>query len=110
MDELEELVERQNKFEDSLTEQEKKILELFDFKNNMSCKINGWNMLGLTKGGYSVKIMIGYNKHKKPIFTSSVSLTNWNKVLNFREIIEEIKNKAILSKGISSSSKLDNLL
>jgi len=110
MDEINELMERQNSFEDSLTSQEYNIIQLFDFKNNLSCKISGWNLLALTKGGYSVKIMVGYNQHKKPIFTSSVSLTNWDKVIKFKDNIEEIKNKAVLSKGISSSTELDNLL
>lgn len=111
--ELNELEIKQNKFIERLTEDELNLVNAFkipsktkedDFKNYITCNVDGWQLLQNTDKSFSVKLMLGYKSKSLPRLTNAMKLKDWDDVLEFRELMDSIINKA--RHDIDSKNKL----
>ena len=101
--ELNESEIKQAKFIESLTEDERILMEEFtmpsrttedDIKNYLTCNVDGWQVVRNTDKSFSVKLMLGYKTKSKPRQTNSIKIQSWEEVINFKDIMELIINKA----------------
>lgn len=111
--ELNELEIKQNKFIERLTEDELNLVNAFkipsktkedDFKNYITSNVDGWQLLQNTDKSFSVKLMLGYKSKSLPRLTNALKLKDWDDVLEFRELMDSIINKA--RHDIDSKNKL----
>ena len=97
---------RQDIFEDSLSERQKGTLKLFGDLPKDSCYLNGYMVNKTTKMDYNIKLMLGYNKSKNPIYSTIYRVPNKELFLSLIEVLDEVQ---ILAQDSLSNSNKDTL-